>query len=188
MNLTFKEGEMFITEALKSLGASEFKRIGDNDIACKCPICGDSQYGNKKRLHYYEKNGVINVNCFNGDCPAKNLTAYRFLQTFAPRIFNKFREYQRRKWFQQLIGNTKKSKELETISMDDDIGGDGESGKLFESLQETGKTQKPKNSKEFLGFIDKFKPQSLESGWVEIMKFLSQNPQCQGEFKELLSP
>lgn len=166
LNLSFQEGEMFVTEALKGLGVTEFSKSGDKDIACKCPICGDSRYGRKQRLHYYEKNNVINVNCFNGDCPAKNLSVYRFLQTYSPRTFTKFKDYQRSKWLQQLV--KPKSKELESLEMDSDW------------------TQTEVKSA-LRSFIANFAPESMEHGWSQVMQFLKENPDSQTEFKLLIS-
>lgn len=166
LNLSFQEGEMFVTEALKGLGVTEFTRLGDRDIACKCPICGDSRYGKKQRLHYYEKNNVINVNCFNGDCPAKNLSVYRFLQTYSPRTFTKFKDYQRSKWLQQLV--KPKSKELETLEM--------QAG--WDEVEIKSKLR---------SFIANFAPESMEHGWLQIMQFLKENPDSQAEFKLLIS-
>lgn len=167
LNLSFQEGEMFVTEALKALGVSEFTRLGDRDIACKCPICGDSRYGRKQRLHYYEKNNVINVNCFNGDCPAKNLSVYRFLQTYSPRTFTKFKDYQRSKWLNQLV--KPKAKELESLEMGSDWM----------------ETEMPKTA--LRSFIASFAPESMDQGWSQIMQFLKENPDSQAEFKLLIS-
>lgn len=169
LNLSFQEGEMFVTEALKALGVSEFTRLGDRDIACKCPICGDSRYGRKQRLHYYEKNNVINVNCFNGDCPAKNLSVYRFLQTYSPRTFTKFKDYQRSKWLNQLVKpKAKELRELESLVM----GSDWTQSEIKSELR---------------SFIASFAPESLEQGWSQIMQFLNEHPESRTEFKLLIS-
>ena len=63
-----------------------------NDIACKCPICGDSP--RKKRLHLYTKDGNLEfVHCFNGGCELSKSqkTIDNFLKEYYPEIYKNFR-------------------------------------------------------------------------------------------------
>ena len=87
--LEFREIVPFFLDCIKQLGCQESDILKqDFDIACKCPVCGDSRTRrNLKRLHLYQKGDVINVNCFNGDCSVKNMTPYRFFQDYNTRIF-----------------------------------------------------------------------------------------------------
>ena len=75
-----------------AVGLERLGRETDNDIAARCPICGDSR-NNKhtKRLHLYKKGEVTNVNCFNGDCSAQNKTVYGFLNDFFPNLLNSYK-------------------------------------------------------------------------------------------------
>jgi hypothetical protein len=62
------------------------------DISARCPVCGDSRSNKrKKRLHLYNKNGITNINCFNGDCPARNKTVYGFLKEFNPTLLPQYK-------------------------------------------------------------------------------------------------
>lgn len=85
--------------ALDPLDVRYFKlAVGDvrtetpQDISTKCPVCGDSQYSNKARLHLYQKKDVTLVNCFNGGCPCSNRTMYTFLRDFFPDLFNNYKK------------------------------------------------------------------------------------------------
>ena len=62
------------------------------DVSCHCPICGDSKNKNIKRLHLYEKGGVIQVNCFNGGCAVENKTVYSFLRDFYPDLLPQYKK------------------------------------------------------------------------------------------------
>ena len=176
MNLTFKEIESFYLDALESLGVSrtEVARLGETDLACACPICGDSTRGNKRRLHLYQKGEVINVNCFNGDCPAKNLTPFKFMKTYTPRVFTKLRDFSKSRFVQQLAPKPKEPKELESLTLDN----------LDDWVVEESKTN-PK----LLNFIENFQP-SEPTNYLEdltlLTTFLSSNPEIVPEFKELL--
>ena len=69
-----------------AVGSSRISKETPDDIAVKCPICGDSHTGKKARLHLYKKGDVTLVNCFNGDCPCKNKPVRKFLRQFFPDI------------------------------------------------------------------------------------------------------
>jgi len=85
---------------LLAVAGNPRKDISSNDIAVKCPICGDSKiHRNEKRLHLYEKNGKTKVHCFNGDCSVGNTNVYGFLKSFYPELFN---AYKREKFNQNL--------------------------------------------------------------------------------------
>lgn len=62
------------------------------DVACKCPICGDSKNRNQKRLHLYTKGDLELVNCFNAGCPCENKTMYSFLRDFYPDLLQQYRK------------------------------------------------------------------------------------------------
>lgn len=75
-----------------AVGTERLGKETDHDIAARCPVCGDSHISkNKKRLHLYSKNGVTNVNCFNGDCPAQNRSVYSFLRDFFPSLIDHYK-------------------------------------------------------------------------------------------------
>lgn len=102
-HLSFNEITPFFLSAIAALGVCEKDiKKQPNDIFCKCPICGDSRLGNKKRLHLYQKGEVINVNCFNGDCQVKNYTPYRFFKEFHQRTFNEFRNFYRKRFLLEI--------------------------------------------------------------------------------------
>lgn len=124
--LTFREIVPFFESAVTALGTNpnEIKRQ-ENDVFCKCPICGDSRYGNKKRLHLYQKGTVININCFNGDCSVKNYTPYRFFKDFHQRTFNEFRNFYRKRFLLEI--QKPKEPTLESI--------DGTSMGLFDVVE-----------------------------------------------------
>lgn len=120
--LEFREYKGFYLDALASLGAkSEDIKIHDRDIECRCPVCGDSRKGNKRRLHLYQKGEVINVNCFNGDCRVKNYTPYRFFKEFTPSIFQQFQNFYRKRYLLEVSGTSKPKVELLGIEGDETL-------------------------------------------------------------------
>ena len=102
--LEFREIAPFFLDCVKQLGCQDSDiHKQDLDIACRCPVCGDSRTRkNLKRLHLYQKGDVINVNCFNGDCSVKNMTPYRFFQDYNARVFEQFKNFYKRKFFDQV--------------------------------------------------------------------------------------
>jgi len=102
--LEFREIAPFFLDCVKQLGCAESDiHKQDLDIACRCPVCGDSRTRKHlKRLHLYQKGDVINVNCFNGDCSVKNMTPYRFFQDYNSRVFEQFKNFYKRKFFDQV--------------------------------------------------------------------------------------
>lgn len=102
--LEFREIAPFFLDCVKQLGCQESDiHKQDFDIACRCPVCGDSRTRkNLKRLHLYQKGDVINVNCFNGDCSVKNMTPYKFFQDYNSRVFEQFKNFYKRKFFDQV--------------------------------------------------------------------------------------
>lgn len=103
-SLEFREIAPFFLDCVKQLGCQDSDiHKQDLDIACRCPVCGDSRTRkNLKRLHLYQKGDVINVNCFNGDCSVKNMTPYRFFQDYNSRVFEQFKNFYKRKFFDQV--------------------------------------------------------------------------------------
>lgn len=102
--LEFREIAPFFLDCVKQLGCQDSDiHKQDLDIACRCPVCGDSRTRkNLKRLHLYQKGDVINVNCFNGDCSVKNMTPYKFFQDYNSRVFEQFKNFYKRKFFDQV--------------------------------------------------------------------------------------
>lgn len=102
--LEFREIAPFFLDCVKQLGCADSDiHKQDLDIACRCPVCGDSRTRkNLKRLHLYQKGDVINVNCFNGDCSVKNMTPYRFFQDYNARVFEQFKNFYKRKFFDKV--------------------------------------------------------------------------------------
>lgn len=102
--LEFREIAPFFLDCVKQLGCADSDiHKQDLDIACRCPVCGDSRTRkNLKRLHLYQKGEVINVNCFNGDCSVKNMTPYRFFQDYNSRVFEQFKNFYKRRFFDQV--------------------------------------------------------------------------------------
>ena len=102
-----------------AVGMDSIGKETDVDIVARCPVCGDSQANKrKKRLHLYIKNGVTNVNCFNGDCAAKNKTVYSFLRDFFPALISNYKREQFGNTVEKLasgngavFGNLKKKEE-----------------------------------------------------------------------------
>jgi hypothetical protein len=70
---------------------SNIGRDSDSDVSASCPVCGDGQKRNSKRLHLYNKGTVTNVNCFNGDCSVVNKTVYSFLRDFFPDLLPQYK-------------------------------------------------------------------------------------------------
>lgn len=128
--LEFREIVPFFLDCVKQLGCHESDiHKQDFDIACRCPVCGDSRTRkNLKRLHLYQKGDVINVNCFNGDCSVKNMTPYKFFQDYNSRVFEQFKNFYKRRFFDQ-VQVEKAQRELKS-------GGSGgcDSCKSFNSL------------------------------------------------------
>lgn len=128
--LEFREIVPFFLDCVKQLGCQESDiHKQDFDIACRCPVCGDSRTRkNLKRLHLYQKGDVINVNCFNGDCTVKNMTPYKFFQDYNSRVFEQFKNFYKRRFFDQ-VQVEKAQRELKS-------GGSGgcDSCKSFNSL------------------------------------------------------
>ena len=116
--LEFREIVPFFLDCVKQLGCADSDiHKQDLDIACKCPVCGDSRTRkNLKRLHLYQKGDVINVNCFNGDCSVKNMTPYRFFEDYNSRVFEQFKNFYKRKFFDQ-IQVEKAAKELKSSDL-----------------------------------------------------------------------
>lgn len=180
-NLTFNEIRPFFEDAIAELGGnkSEIKRQ-DLDVFCKCPVCGDSKYGNKKRLHLYQKGEVINVNCFNGDCSVKNYTPYRFFKDFAPRIFNEFKNFYRRRHFNAFVEAKTEAPKLESISAGEDLFEVQESTKIDSSITFA-----------IIAKVEAFEFQGDdEADWANINTMLKEikelDPNAAKEFKEIL--
>lgn len=117
--LEFREIAPFFLDCVKQLGCADSDiHKQDLDIACRCPVCGDSRTRkNLKRLHLYQKGDVINVNCFNGDCSVKNMTPYRFFQDYSARVFEQFKNFYKRRFFDH-IQVERAAKELKSSSCD----------------------------------------------------------------------
>ena len=78
-----------------AVGLDNIGKDSDVDINARCPVCGDSRANKRsKRLHLYIKNGVTNVNCFNGDCAVHNKTVYSFLRDFFPALIGQYKKEQ----------------------------------------------------------------------------------------------
>lgn len=91
-------------------------RETDNDIAVRCPVCGDSRSNrNSRRLHLYKKGDYTGVNCFNGDCSVENKTVFSFLRDFFP---NHLSSYRREK-FQDNIQQLGQLGKQSSLSSDD---------------------------------------------------------------------
>lgn len=190
----FYEIKSFYLEALVELGVqkSDIKEMSDEDVACKCPICGDSRIGNKKRLHLYKKGEVINVNCFNGDCPAKNMTPWNFFKSFAPRTFHKFRDSLRGQFLKEIMrsGN---SGNPET----EDYGesGDWEKWEKWISNESnnldnpncSNNLDNPNDTKILEVFIENFtSSNNFKNDLLKIKTFLSENKEVRPLFKSLM--
>jgi len=78
---------------LLAIGSSYVAKDSDEDIAVRCPICGDSRQKKRSaRLHLYSKGEVTNVNCFNGTCAAQNKSVYGFLRDFFPNLLSNYKK------------------------------------------------------------------------------------------------
>jgi len=76
----------------QAVNADSYKET-NLDIACRCPICGDSKSKkSSKRLHLYRKGDVELVNCFNQGCACENKTMYSFLRDFYPDLLPMYRK------------------------------------------------------------------------------------------------
>lgn len=74
-----------------AIGSGRVKSETSQDIAARCPICGDSKYSkNKARLHLYQKNDVTLVNCFN-ECSCQNISVYNFLKNYYPNLLESYK-------------------------------------------------------------------------------------------------
>jgi len=77
-----------------AVNASDYKETA-GDIACRCPICGDSKKKkNSKRLHLYNKGNTDTdfVSCFNAGCACENKTMYTFLRDFYPQLLPAYKK------------------------------------------------------------------------------------------------
>ena len=75
-----------------AVGGDRIRQETPTDITARCPICGDSKYSKSKaRLHLYEKNGLVLVNCFN-ECSVNNITMERFLKDFYPALLPSYKD------------------------------------------------------------------------------------------------
>lgn len=87
-------------------------KITDDDIAVRCPVCGDSQKKkNSTRLHLYHSNGNNRdyVNCFNGDCSLNSPRGvYSFLKDFYPSLIDGYK----RENFTNTIENLSKTEDV----------------------------------------------------------------------------
>ena len=94
------------------LAVPNIKSQSNNEIVCRCPVCGDSKKSKSKaRLHLYEKNNLTFVNCFNGDCPVHNKTVYSFLRDFYPNLLSDYireKKIKNLQFFNELDANTLK--------------------------------------------------------------------------------
>lgn len=87
----------------------------DNDLSCRCPVCGDSKHSmNSRRLHLYRKNNLELVNCFNGGCPVQNKTVYSFLRDFYPDLLPRYKK----ETFRSKIENIAEERTLGSVISD----------------------------------------------------------------------
>lgn len=191
MELGFSEIKSFFLDCVKDLGCESNQiHVQDLDIACRCPVCGDSRTRkNLKRLHLYQKGEVINVNCFNGDCAVKNMTPYRFFQTFNPRIFEQFKNYSRKKYLAQIVSEPKKT-ELESISADFSLESDNPTKVAISNSPETEDSANPQD--EVQAMISKFHFSGDDEVDMQAFKALVQAIKAKGiahfdYFKEILN-
>lgn len=181
-DLNFAETESFYLEALRELGVSGTRRVGEYDIACKCPICGDSRNGNKQRLHLYKKGSVININCFNGDCSAKNMTLYKFLKTFHQPTFRKLRDFLRKRYLLQVNPEFNKPKETDIFeSLSSDLGDLKDLGDLESPvIGDVGTTEIDEIKEDEMSiirtFIDTFEKSDAETDLEKLLGFFKQYP------------
>lgn len=93
MSLTSLDREFF-KRAMRSSDA-QVKSETTDDITVRCPVCGDSTKSKSKaRLHLYGKFDLPLVNCFNGDCPVRNLPLLKFLREYYPSLAKEYRKRQ----------------------------------------------------------------------------------------------
>ena len=99
----------------EAVNASEYKE-SSVDIACKCPICGDSKQRNKMRLHLYIKNNITFVHCFNEGCGV-NTNMYGFLKNYYPILLFDYR----REMFQNNLSLVEKEQKDDSFTVDTDL-------------------------------------------------------------------
>jgi len=78
-----------------SVGTENIGKETNNDLAARCPICGDSKKNkHTKRLHLYNKGSSDTdfVNCFNGDCACQNKPMGAFLKQFFPHLLDRYKK------------------------------------------------------------------------------------------------
>jgi len=99
----------------QAVNATSYKET-QLDVACKCPICGDSnKKANSKRLHLYKKGDLELINCFNSGCACENKTIYSFLRDFYPHLLPAYKK----ETFGDKINNLKQNQSLgDMVSMD----------------------------------------------------------------------
>lgn len=158
--LEFREIVPYFEQAILTLAPSTQFKKHDQDIFCKCPICGDGKTGRKQRLHLYKKQDVININCFNGDCIVKNYTPYRFFKEFETRTFQQFQNFYKRRFLDQITNRTNETK-LESVKAHED---------LFEQNQE---------------ILDPEIVQEV-TNWIEQQEFTNDDDQDLEIFKQLV--
>lgn len=82
----------------------------DNDLCCRCHICGDSHKSkSKKRLHLYTKPSFKSdvVHCFNCDYHA---SAFNYFKAYHPDIFSAYKN--------EMVSDALNTLKLEDISLD----------------------------------------------------------------------
>lgn len=105
----------FIDKKYFKMALSGPFRETHNDIAVRCPICGDSQYKrNSKRLHLFHKDNKTRVKCFNGGCKCESpMNLGYFLKLYYPQFFE---AYKSEKYYAKLEAiKSQKTPEVETI-------------------------------------------------------------------------
>lgn len=190
--LEFREIVPFFLDCVKQLGCQESDiHKQDFDIACKCPVCGDSRTRkNLKRLHLYQKGDVINVNCFNGDCSVKNMTPYRFFEDYNSRVFEQFKNFYKRKFFDQ-IQVEKAQRELKSedpfnrVSEDDLFAFNPEIQDPVSRVREANKTLVLEMIRNFEWTLDDSKDMKAFKDLVEQVKKLGN--QAFDDFKMLIN-
>jgi hypothetical protein len=76
-----------------AVGLDSIGKVTDVDISARCPICSsDDRWKRSRRLHLYTKNGITNINCFSGDCSARNKTMYSFLRDLFPSLLTQYKK------------------------------------------------------------------------------------------------
>jgi hypothetical protein len=75
-----------------AVGLDSIGKQTDDDISARCPMCSsDERWKRSRRLHLYNKNGITNINCFSGDCSARNKTMYSFLRDLYPSLLAQYK-------------------------------------------------------------------------------------------------